>query len=108
MATKANLVIDQGTTFSTIITVADAEGDALDLSNYTGAAQMRKHYSSSNSFSFTVYVANTGTITLSMSANTTANITSGRYVYDCEITSNTGVVSRIAEGIVTVTPEVTR
>jgi uncharacterized cupin superfamily protein len=108
MATKANLVIDQGTTFSTIITVADVEGVALDLSNYTGAAQMRKHYSSSNSFSFTIYVANTGTVTLSMSANTTANITSGRYVYDCEITSNTGVVSRIAEGIVTVTPEVTR
>jgi len=108
MATKANLVIDQGTTFSTIITVADAEGVALDLSNYTGAAQMRKHYSSSNSFSFTIYVANTGTVTLSMSANTTANITSGRYVYDCEITSNTGVVSRIAEGIITVTPEVTR
>jgi hypothetical protein len=108
MATKANLVIDQGTTFSTIITVADAEGVALDLSNYTGAAQMRRHYSSTNSTSFVVTVANSGTVTLSLSANATANIPYGRYVYDCEITSNAAIVTRVQEGIVTVTPEVTR
>ena len=108
MATKVNLVIDQGTTFSTIITVADAEGVALDLSNYTGAAQMRRHYSSTNSTSFVVTVANSGTVTLSLSANATANIPYGRYVYDCEITSNAAIVTRVQEGIVTVTPEVTR
>lgn len=108
MSTKANLVIDQGATFSSTVTVADANGDVMNLTNYTGAAQMRRHYSSTNSTSFVVTVVNSGTVTLSLSANATANIPYGRYVYDCEITSNAAIVTRILEGIVTVTPEVTR
>ena len=109
MATKANLVIDQGATYSTSIDVLDEDGIAIDLTNYTGAAQMRKHYTSSNSVAFTVSLGGAdGTVTLSMTANATANIAPGRYVYDVELTSNTGVVSRVLEGIVTVTPNVTR
>jgi len=107
-STKANLVIDQGATFSSTVTVADANGDTMDLTNYTGAAQMRRHYSSTNSTSFVVTVANSGIVTLSLSANATADISYGRYVYDCEITSNAAIVTRILEGIITVTPEVTR
>ena len=45
---------------------------------------------------------------LSMSANTTNSIAAGRYVYDCELTDSNGIVSRLVEGIVTVTPGVTR
>jgi hypothetical protein len=108
MATKANLVIDQGTTFTTTLTVTDDDGTALDLTGYTGSAQIRKHYTSSNSVSFNVAVSpGSGEVTLSLTANATSNITAGRYVYDCELT-NTGTVSRILEGIVTVTPQVTR
>lgn len=108
MATKANLVVDQGTTFTTTITVTDEEGNALDLSGYTGAAQIRKHYTSSNSVSFAVSVSeSTGEVTLSLTANATNNLPAGRYVYDCELT-NSEIVSRILEGIVTVTPQVTR
>lgn len=108
MATKANLVVDQGTTFTTTITVSDDEGNALDLTGYTGAAQIRKHYTSSNSVNFAVSIsAGTGEVTLSLTANATANLNAGRYVYDCELT-NSGTVSRILEGIVTVSPQVTR
>lgn len=107
MALKANITIDQGTDFATSIDVTDDDGDPTDLSGFTGAAQMRKHYTSSNSFSFTVAVAN-GSVTLSMNSATTANIVAGRYVYDCELTSGSNVVTRIVEGIVTVTPQVTR
>lgn len=108
MATKANLVVDQGTTFTTTITVSDDEGNALDLTGYTGAAQIRKHYTSSNSVSFVVSITPaTGEVTLSLTANATANLNAGRYVYDCELT-NSGTVSRILEGIVTVSPQVTR
>jgi hypothetical protein len=83
--------------------------EAMDLSGYTGAAQVRKHYTSSNSSAFSVDLnTNTGTVTLSMSANTTANLVAGRYVYDVEITSGSGNVTRVVEGIVTVTPNVTR
>jgi hypothetical protein len=108
MASKANLIIDQGTTFTTTITVTDDDGTALDLTDYTGAAQIRKHYTSSNSVNFSVSItAATGEVTLSLTANATANIVAGRYVYDCELT-NSGTVSRVLEGIVTVTPQVTR
>lgn len=108
MASKANLIIDQGTTFSTTITVTDDDGNALDLSGYTGAAQIRKHYTSSNSVSFNVSIsAATGEVTLSLTANATSNIVAGRYVYDCELT-NAGTVSRVLEGIVTISPQVTR
>lgn len=109
MAIKAHITIDQGATYSTSIDVTDDNGDPVDLTGYTGVAQMRKHYTSSNSHSFTVDVlSGSGTVTLSMNATTTANITAGRYVYDCELTDGSGTVSRLVEGIVTVTPQVTR
>lgn len=106
MAVKANITIDQGADYSTTLDVTDDAGEPTDLTGYTGAAQMRKHYSSANSYAFTVAIAN-GSVTLSMNSATTANITAGRYVYDCEIT-NGGVVSRLVEGIVTISPQVTR
>lgn len=110
MATKANLVIDQGTTFSVELNLTDDNGDVLNLEGFTANAQMRKWYTSSNATSFTTSV-NTyyGVITLSLSANQTNILTAGRYVYDVELSdpvSNT--VSRIVEGIVTVTPQCTR
>lgn len=107
MAVKANITIDQGTDFATSIDVTDDNGDPTDLSGFTGAAQMRKHYTSTNSYSFSVAVA-TGAVTLSMNSATTTSIPAGRYVYDCELTSSGNVVTRIVEGIVTVTPQVTR
>lgn len=107
MAVKANITIDQGTDFATSLDVTDDNGDPTDLTGFSGVAQMRKHYTSSNAVSFSVSVA-TGQVTLSMNAVTTANLTAGRYVYDCELTSGSNVVTRIVEGIVTVTPQVTR
>ncbi len=109
MATKANIIIDQGTTFSTIINLTDDNGDPIDLTGYTGDSEMRKHYTSSNSQSFSISLGGVnGTVTLSLTSTQTANLTPGRYVYDVEVTSGANVVSRIVEGIVTVTPEVTR
>lgn len=109
MAIKANIVVDQGATFNTTINLTDENDAPLNLNGYTGSAQMRKHYTSSNAVNFIVDVApTTGTVSLSLSANTTISITPGRYVYDVELTDNSGIVSRIVEGIVTVTPNVTR
>lgn len=108
MATKVNLVIDQGATFSTSVSFNNQDGTAINFTNYTGSAQMRKHFTSSNSISFTVSLTNQGVVTLALTANQTANIVAGRYVYDLEVTDTNSVVSRLIEGIVTVTPNVTR
>lgn len=109
MAIKANLDIDQGSTFQTTINVTDDNDVVVDLTGYTGVAQMRKHYTSTTSYSFTVSISpSIGTVTMAMTANATANVVAGRYVYDCELTDTNGAVTRLIEGIVTVTPQVTR
>ena len=109
MGLKANIVIDQGATFQTSINVTDDNDDVVDLTGYTAVAQMRKHYTSSNATSFTASISpSIGVVTLSMNAATTNTITAGRYVYDCELTDTNGAVTRLVEGIVTVTPGVTR
>ena len=46
MGAKANIVVDQGTDFATTITVRDNSGVAVNLTNYTGHGQIRKHYTS--------------------------------------------------------------
>lgn len=109
MATKASLVIDQGSTFSTDLTLTDENGDPLNLAGYSANSQIRRWYTSSNvaaTFTTSINVAS-GVVTLSLTANQTSNLTYGRYVYDVEINSG-AEVSRIVEGIVTVTPQVTR
>jgi len=106
MAQKINLVIDQGTTFTKTFVLKDDNDEPMDLSTYTATSKMKKSYSSSNSFSFTATCNSSGVVSLSMNANTTSSITAGRYVYDVELLSG-AYVTRAAEGIVTITPQVT-
>ncbi len=109
MATKANLVIDQGTNFSTTISIANMDDEAIDLTGYSAVAQIRKHYSSSNSVNFGVSIdAALGDLTLSLTPAQTNAMVPGRYVYDVEVMDSSNVVSRIVEGLVTITPSVTR
>jgi hypothetical protein len=109
MATKADLTIDQGTTFSTDLTLTDQYGNKVPLAGFSASSQIRKWYTSVNpSATFTTNInANTATITLQLTSDDTSALDSGRYVYDVEITDGM-TVSRIVEGIVTVTPSVTR
>jgi hypothetical protein len=108
MATKVNLVVDQGSTFQTSITFNDETGNTINFSAFTGLAQMRKHFTSSNSTSFSVSLTSNGVITLGLNADQTGNLVPGRYVYDLEVTDTANNVSRLIEGVVTVTPNVTR
>lgn len=110
MATKTNLVIDQGSDFGTTVTLTAANGSVYVLTGYSVRGQMRKSYTSSTAYDFTVTVADetAGEIAIALSSNTSSNMTSGRYVYDIEIESSGGDVTRVLEGIVNLTPEVTR
>lgn len=110
MAIKANLIVDQGSSFVTTLALTDSNDNPINLNLYTFSGQIRKHYTSSNSTSFTITGnGNTGVLTLSLSANSTANLVAGRYLYDIEITeTSSSNITRVVEGIVTVTPNVTR
>jgi hypothetical protein len=108
MATVQNIVIDQGTTFSLDINLTNDDASAKDLTNYTVASQMRKSYEASTKTDFTTAkVDNTGKVTISLTAAQTATLKPGRYVYDVEIASASETL-RVLEGLVTVTPEVTK
>lgn len=110
MAIIANLYIDQGTDFSVTVDVTDSAGDILDLDGYTATAQIRKTYSSSTvsaTFSTTISAA-AGQVTLDLTDAQTSALTAGRYVYDLNIESSGGVITRVIEGQAIVTPGVTR
>jgi len=105
-----NLLLEQGTTFLVSIVLDDIYGNNYNLTNFLATSQMRKSYYSSNgviSFSTSVDIP-TGTITLSLPANTSANLIPGRYVYDTIITDNENNVVRVLEGVIDVSPSVTR
>ena len=110
MATIANLYIDAGTDFSTNISVSTNGVTPLNLTGYTVKSQMRKSYSSSQMFEFTasVYDATQGKIKLEMTDTQTNVIPSGRWLYDIEINSPDNKKSRVVEGIITVTPQITQ
>jgi hypothetical protein len=109
MASKAYLVMDQGADFSATITLTDDAGNLINIKDFTGRSQFRKSYTSSNYKEFGVSLdSNTSTITLTMNSANTANVVAGRYVYDLEVISSANVVSRLLEGILTVTPQVTK
>lgn len=109
MAVYANLTVDQGSDFNSTIDVTGADGTALDLSTYTLRGQIRKSYQSSTAVDFVTNVGgNTGELDMSLTASTTAGMKAGRYVYDVEIESSAGVVTRVLEGQLEITPRVTR
>lgn len=107
----SELFLEQGATFNTSITLDDVSGAAFNLINYSASSQMRKSYYSSNAAAtFTVStgpVPSAGIITLSLDSANTANIYPGRYVYDVYITYSGGRL-RVLEGIVNVSPQVTK
>jgi hypothetical protein len=120
-----NFTCEQGSTFTRLVEleepdlVADPTGETfvpIDISNHTARMQVRRTIDSTT---FLVYLTteNGGLtinpadadnqIVISMSDDVTASIsTSG--VYDLEIESPEGVVSRILQGTFTLSPEVTR
>ena len=109
MAIYANLTVDQGSDFSSVVTVTDSDGALVDLTNYTYRGQIRKTYTSSTAvdFAITVNTPTNGELTISLTASQTSNMKAGRYVYDVEIESG-NVVTRVVEGQMEVTPRVTR
>ena len=111
MAAYVEITIEQGANLTSTVTVSDTQGDAINLSTYSAAAQLRKSYYSStaNTLSATITGIANGQITLSMTAANTANLTPGRYVYDLKITNSVdNSVTRVVEGTATVLPSVTR
>jgi hypothetical protein len=105
-----NFTLEQGATFNRILTLQE-NSSAMNLTGYSVASKFRATHDSGTvvgTFTCTISDAANGKITMSMTNSTTSAIEEGIYVYDLEITSSAGSVTRVLQGKVTVTPEVTR
>jgi hypothetical protein len=108
MAAKVDLNIDQGASFSYSINLKDSAGMPLNLTGYTGNAQLRTSYSANTYTTMDVSITEaTGLVLLSMNAATTATLSRTRYLYDVEL-HHSGATTRLVEGFVNVDLNVTR
>jgi hypothetical protein len=113
-----NATIDQGATWSVTVTYKDSTGAPINLTGYTARMQVRANVTSNTVIATlsttagsegTITLGGTaGTVDLLISATNTAALTTGQYVYDLELVSGGGVVTRLLEGNFKVSAEVTR
>lgn len=111
MAVYANISIDQGSDFSSVVTVEGSDGLVYNLANYSVRGQIRKSYSSATAVDFDASVLSeqSGTITLSLTNTQTKAMKPGRYLYDVEVIhDDSGIVTRVVEGQVEIAPGVTQ
>jgi len=112
MAIQQNLVMEQGTDFTASIKLFASATEALNLQGYAAYSQMRRSYdsvSASATLTVTIPVPTNGELVLTLSDSSTAALRYGRYLYDVLLEqTSTGTRTRAVEGIITVTPRVTR
>lgn len=110
MAVYANFTIDQGSVFITSVDLENANGVPLIISSYDVRGQVRKTYTALTSYGFQTEILNAaeGKISIKLDSQTTSSMKPGRYVYDIEIESPEGEVTRVLEGQIEITPRVTR
>ena len=90
--------------------MTDSTGNTINLTGVTAIGQIRSWYTSSSYVNFTITIPspNTGNINISLSSNATANMSPGRYLYDIDTIDASNNVTRVVEGVLTVTPAVTQ
>lgn len=116
-----NIVCEQGTTFTRVITLEFPDADdptvflPWDFTGYTARMQIRRTIESSTIMielttengGITFTNPAQGEMTIEMTATQTADLSSSG-VYDVEIISDDGEVSRLIQGSFTLNLEVTR
>lgn len=107
--------IEQGATLLKPIVWKDSTGTPVNLTGYTARMQVRSSTASPDvllemtSTNGKIQITpSTGTVTLVFSAATTAAITWKRGKYDLEMVSSDGTVTRLIEGQISVSQEITR
>ena len=113
MAGSYDFTIEQGATFNLLMTWK-IDNIAVNLSGYTARLQARIDVDEVDTIlSLTTGSGITlggaaGTITLDQTATQTALLPKGEYVYDLELQTSGGVVTRLLQGELNISAEVTR
>lgn len=108
----SNIVIYTNTDFEQTYVLEDTQtNSAMNLTGYTGCAQLKRYESSLKSADFTISFSSdrtTGRVTLEMTDDTTALIKPGKYFYDLLLKSPQGTITRVVEGTALVKKSITR
>lgn len=114
-AASHDFTIEQGVTTAKSFIWKDSAGEVIDLTGYTARMQIRESITSTSTLlSATtangqlVIVAAQGKVTLTLTATETAALSFTTGVYDIEMVSSGGAVTRLVEGTITLSKEVTR
>jgi hypothetical protein len=113
MAGAYNFTIEQGATFNLLMTWR-IDNVPVNLTGYTARLQARIDVDETDTIlSLTTGAGITlggaaGTITLDQTATQTALLPKGEYVYDLELQTSGGVVTRLLQGELNISAEVTR
>ena len=114
-AVTHNFIIEQGTTLSKVFVWKDSAGVPINLTGYTARIQSRP-----TARSATVYLdattangkividAENGKVTLGLTSNETSALDWISGVYDLELEDSSGTVTRLSQGSITISQEVTR
>ena len=110
MAIAQNIIIDQDSDYSQQFEAKTDAGVVIDLTGSTLDGMIRKSFASTTATSFTTAIvsATAGTFTLALTDVQSAALERGRHVYDVRVTDSTSTITRIQEGVATVSPSVTR
>lgn len=114
MAEVHNWVIDQGSTFDETVEYVDGNDAIIPLTDYSARMQLRSDPESATvALSLTEGSGLTtngaaGSVRIVISAAASAAMTAGSYVYDLEVFNVAGNVTRLIQGTITFTREITR
>lgn len=109
------LEIPQGTTWTQVLQWLDPTGNPYDVTGYSAELQMRSSYSDCYAYLTLSTAASTilvngpsGIFTLTATPTVTTALSPNTYVYDLKVTSPGGTVTRLIEGHICVSAEVTQ
>lgn len=106
-----NIKADQGSTFVFSFTIT-TDGTAWNLTGYSARMQVRASVQSASTIlnlvsPTDITLTSAGVVTVTVDADVMATA-SGSFVYDIEVESGSGIVTRLLQGKFIITPEVTR
>lgn len=114
-AASYDLLIEQGATFIKDLVWKDSTGTAIDVTGYTARMQIRRNKSAvdvlltaTTENGYITMGTTDGAIDIEIPDTVTAALTATRGMYDLEVISPGGVVTRLIEGTVEISREVTR
>jgi len=109
VAADLNLVLMQGKYWSTLLTLRDGAGVAINVTGYVFRGHIRETPPGvlAASFVFTIEDAPNGLVRVELPSEVAVTLTRPRYVYDWEYADNADEEHALVKGSVSMVPEVT-